>query len=242
MSWTGVIEEFQRGGLWLLNNREAICSSSWSGQVCLAEVEKDLPKAPIDAACCTRVIADEDANQGADLLESYPLALFLYPQQLMKYSKSPVKIINRIFPTILLFLRQLCEAQNPAVLISLVRLWCAFTVAAKLHRTEDTEMLTYAMKIEVFTNALLSCNALNDPAVFARLILPKEYWLPIKTHKDHAVTITQQDVAWSLLHVFEEGTPIRYSLDNKFKLLLASPSVVSITETSFYRCTNIKAV
>jgi hypothetical protein len=102
-------------------------------------------------------------------------------------------------------------------------------------------MLAYAKRVEAITGELLNCSALNYRMVFARLILPRKYWLSKDFHEQNVQILSHGETVWSLLHVFEEGTPIRYSLDYEFKLLLASPAVASVMEFLFYQCTKLDA-
>lgn len=183
----------------------------------------------------------EFKNQSPEDLQTnvlvYPQLLIKYPKMVMKAVASPVMLANRIFPGLRMFLRKLCEAQNPCVLNALARLWYAFTYAAKRHRAEEDEVLSYADELAAITNQMLKSSALDDAVIFYRLVLPKQYWLPKipkKSEGDDAVNET----VWSTMHVFEDGCPLKLCLDCEFKQVLASPAVSNIMEYLFYGSIN----
>ena len=167
----------------------------------------------------------------------YPQLLIKYPKQTMKEITSPVTLANKIFPALRVFLRKLCEAQNPCVLNALVRLWYAFTYAAKHHRAEEDEVLSYADELATITSQLFKCSALDDAETFYRLVLPKQYW-PCKEQEGLEGDEAVNESVWSTMHVFEEGCPIKLCMDCEFKQVLASPAVSNIMEYLFYGSIN----
>lgn len=179
----------------------------------------------------------------------FPQLMIMHPKAVMKKIGGPAKFTERIKGALRLFLRKLCEAQNPCVLNALVRLWFALTYAAKRHIADETELLEYAKEVASITSELCKCHALYNKGAAYRLLLPKQYW-PSNTaaspdndskestsdeeDKNEEARRANHEALWCAMHVFRADGPIKLCMDCGFKQVLASAMVVDMMRYLFY--------
>jgi len=171
------------------------------------------------------------------MLLSYPQLVFKKPVQLLSSVPSPVAVMNQIRRPLLVFLQQLCRAQNPHILSCLVRLWVALTAATRRHMSEEEGLLEYADEVLCLIKELFRCSSMDDDDKLQLLILPRRYCKSIcKTHEGNYTSETY----WCMAHLFDHDSALQWCLHHKLKEVFAFSQISNILELLFWDYCAIK--
>jgi hypothetical protein len=158
-----------------------------------------------------------------------PQILLANPADLAR--RGSAGLVGEIFPALRVFLRQLCEAQNPCVLLCLVRLWYGLTHAAQAKPSEGDELLGFANEVVRMVAMLFKARSLEITSNLNQLLLGRKVW---------SNPGDKDDSLWRVMHLFEENSLIALSMECEFKQVLAQPLVSDTVLHLFYETVDFK--
>lgn len=169
------------------------------------------------------------------LISLFPHTLFLFPPELLNRIFLDASFYTHIRSALFLFLKKVCEAQNPCILQCLVVLWYLLDSAAKVHISEEADLLHFADEIIHITNELFKCTSMDKLKNVQRLILEPQYCQPIQKNLDGTFDSVTY---WNMAHIFADNSPIQFCLEHNHKFVLALTQITNITDQLFWGCVN----
>jgi hypothetical protein len=167
-------------------------------------------------------------------VEDRPMRLIEEPETALLGVRKPIGVIRFCLPRLKHLLRLMCEQQNPQVLLCLVRLWQAVSLAANRAGFESLETRMHADQIAEKIKVLLSFRWIGRLQCFHRVFLPKLFWPPSEYYDDDE---NSSSILWAEMHAFEACTPLRTCLNAELKCVFATPAVSALMTDLF--CKNI---
>ena len=167
------------------------------------------------------------------LISLFPHTLFLFPHEYMSKIYLDSSFYSHIRKAIFLFLRKLCEAQNPCILQCLVILWYLLMNSSKVHVSEEADLIEFAEEVVRVTNELFKCPSMDKLKNVQRLILEPRYCMPIQKNIDGTFDSVTY---WNMAHIFEDNSPIQFCLEHNHKFVLALTQITNITDQLFWGC------
>ena len=167
------------------------------------------------------------------LISLFPHTLFLFPPEYLAKIFLDSSFYSHIRKAIFLFLRKVCEAQNPCILQCLVTLWYLLMNSSKVHVSEEADLIEFADEVVRITNELFKCPSMDKLKNVQRLILEPQYCQPIQKNLDGTFDSVTY---WNMAHIFENNSPIQFCLEHNHKFVLALTQITNITDQLFWGC------
>ena len=169
------------------------------------------------------------------LISLFPHVLFLFPPEIIAKISVDATFYSHIRGALFIFLKKVCEAQNPCILQCLVVLWHLLTAASKVHISEEADLLEFAQEIVKITNELFKCTSMDKLKNVQKLILEPQFCQPIQKNVDGTFDSLTY---WNMAHIFSDSSPIQFCLDHNHKFVLALTQITTITDQRVWGCIN----